>query len=324
MSSLNVKQIKSAAGETLQSAAMHPKKLALIHSGIVAAATLAVTILNYLLQQQMTSTGGLSGMDTRAILSTAQSMLTLAVTVLLPFWEIGFLYACLGYARKQQVGIPTLTEGLRRFFPVLRLNLIQGVIYIALSVAALQIGSFLFMLTPFSEGVVTAMDSILSTTDAALSDETLIQLITTAAPIYLFCGVIALVLIVPMSYRFRMAGFYLLDKKERRALAAIAASSRMMRYNRFALFRLDLSYWWYYAAAVLLGVIGNLDVTLAAAGIPIGAATPWICYGVYLAGQLLLAWFAAAKVQTSYAVAYDILLPEADPVNPTATFEPGD
>lgn len=323
MSSLNAKQIKAAAGQHLSRAAFHPGKLALLHSGIVAAATLLVSVLNYLLQQQMTSTGGLSGMDFRAILSTAQSMLTLAVTVLLPFWEIGFLYACLGYARENTVGIPTLAEGFRRFFPVLRLNLIQGVIYLALAVAALQIGSFLFMLTPFSEGVVTAMEGILSATTVP-DEEALMQMMTVAAPMYLCCGVVALVLIVPMSYRFRMAGFYLLDKKERRALAAIAASSRMMRYNRFALFKLDLSYWWYYAAAVLLGVVGNLDVTLTAAGIPIGAATPWICYGLYLAGQLLIAYFAAAKVQTSYAVAYDILLPEAAPVNPTATFEPGD
>lgn len=325
MSSLNAKQLKDTAGQHLRRANFHPGKLALLHSGVVAAATLAVTVLNYILQQQMASTGGLSGMDARAILSTAQSMLTLAVTVLLPFWEIGFLYACLGYARETGVGIPTLTEGFRRFGPVLRLNLLQGILYIALGIAAIQIGSFLFMLTPFSEGVITAMDSILSATDTVtLSDETLMQLMSAAAPMYLFCGVVAMVLILPMSYRFRMASFYLLDKRERRALAALAASARMMRYNRFALFRVDLSFWWYYAALVALSVIGNLDMTLAAAGIPIGKATPWICYGIYLTGQLLIAWFAASKVQTTYAVAYDTLLPEADPVNPTATYEQGD
>ncbi len=324
MSSLNTKQIKSAAGEILQNAAINPKKLALIHSGVAAAATLAVTLLNFLLQQQMTSTGGLSGMDARAILSTAQSMLTLAVTVLLPFWEIGFLYACLGYARGKTVGITTLTQGLRRFFPVLRLYLLQGIVYIALGVAAIQIGSFLFMLTPFSKDVITAMDSILATTDTMLNDETLMQLMSAATPMYLFCGAVTLLLILPMSYRFRMAGFYLLDKDNGRALAALAASARMMRYNRFALFRLDLSWWWYYGMAIFLSALSSLDMTLASAGIRVHPAVGWICYGVYLIGQLALSWFAAAKVQTGYAVAYDILLPEADPVNPTATFEPGD
>ena len=313
MSILFPKQLKAAARQSLQSASYNPRKLALIHSGIATAVMLLISVLNLLLSQQIGATGGLSGMGLRAVLSTAQSTLSLAASVALPFWELGFLYACLQIARNEQTGVSSLAEGFRRFGPILRLQLLKTFISLIVMILAVNISSMIFIMTPLSDGMLAAIESMPSTEslmESGLTVETMMPVLTASAPLYLIMMAVSLVLLIPISYRFRMASFYLLSGSHRRALVALGASNRMMTGNRLSLFKLDLSLWWYYGCIFLLALVANMD-SLALFGIPISEGASFLFYGVYLLGQLLLAWQAGSYVQTTYAHAYDALTANA-------------
>jgi len=70
-------------------------KIAAIHAGITAGVALMVTLLQLLLSQGIGNTGGLSGLGMRSLLQTAETVLSGANTVLMPFWNVGFLFAAL-------------------------------------------------------------------------------------------------------------------------------------------------------------------------------------------------------------------------------------
>lgn len=299
MSLLNIKELKAAAAHSLDTAAYPPKKLALIHGGITAIALLIVSLLDLLLSQQIGTTGGLSGMGSRAILSTVQSALSFGISIATPFWEMGLIFACLQFARKENTGLPSLAEGFRRFFPLLRLMLLETAIFVAVTILSAHISSFIFMLTPLANGFLAAMESI---PVEDLTVETMLPVMKAAIPLYLIMAGVLLILLVPISYRFRMASYYLLSGS-RRALVAMGVSNRIMNGNRLSLFKLDLSFWWYYGGIIVLTLISNLDMLL---GLP--GWTSYVVYLVYLAGHVLLSWQAAAYVQTTYAHAYEVLI----------------
>ena len=308
MSLLNPKELKKAAERSLDAAAYSPKKLALIHGALSAAALLIISLLDLLLSQQIGATGGLSGMGARAMLSTVQSTLSLGLSIAMPFWEMGLLYACLQFSRKEDVSTSSLAEGFRRFGPLLRLMLLEAAICGAVGILAANISSFIFMMTPLSYGFITAAQTIPM---EELTVESMMPLMKAAIPLYLIMAAVLLILLIPIIYRFRMAGFYLLSNGHRRALAALGVSNRITAGNRFSLFKLDLSFWWYYGGIFLLTFIANADVIF---GLPNWAS--YVFYLVYLAGQVLLSWQAAAYVQTTYAHAFDTLMSNDDGEKP--------
>ena len=71
MKTLDPRSLKAEADAALQAAAYDPQKLILIHTGVIMALSLVLTALDYLLEQQIGTTGGLSGMGTRSIRDTA-------------------------------------------------------------------------------------------------------------------------------------------------------------------------------------------------------------------------------------------------------------
>lgn len=299
MSLLNAKELKQAAKRSLSTAAYPPKKLALIYGGICAAALLVVFLLGLYLSQQIDANGGLSGMGLRAILTTTQSALSMGISAAMPFWSLGFVFACLQFARSENVGIPTLTEGFRRFGPLLRLIVLQSAIFLAVAILAANISSMVFMMTPYAIPLLETMASLPQT---ELAVEDMMAVVSTATPLYVIMAVVCGALLIPVFYRFRLAHFYLLDGKHRRALVALGVSNRLMSGNRFALFKVDLSFWWYYAASGLLAVVANLDMIFDLQG--------WVSsaiYLIYLLGYVVLIWLANAYMQTTYAHAYDTL-----------------
>ena len=70
----NLPQLKETAARRLQQA-QYKKQIILIYAGITIGLSALVTILTYLLSNQISQTGGLSNMGTRTILSTLQSLL---------------------------------------------------------------------------------------------------------------------------------------------------------------------------------------------------------------------------------------------------------
>ena len=89
----------------------------------------------------------------------------------------------------------------------------------------------------------------------------------------------------------------------------------MMKGNCFALFKVDLHFWWYYALMILTAVVANGDLLLPALDVqlPVGENTATIlCLVLQLCGALLISWFFRSRVATVYACAYDALVPRPE------------
>lgn len=310
------KALKQTAASRLSEASFDPRLLILIHTGVSVGSTLLITLINYILQQQINGTGGLSGIGLRSILATAQSALQLASIFLMPFWEIGMLYAAMQIARKQPARPADLPAGFRRFGPVLRLTLLRAAIVFAILTFCINIGSGIFLMTPLSDPMLDILQPLLENAASSnapsisMDEATLSALMESTLPLLPIILGLFLLTAAPILYRLRMAEYLIMEEKKTGALSALITSWRMTRGRALALFRLDLSFWWFYAlqaGAVVLsygdGIAAGLKITL-----PVSAGTAaLISYLLYGAAMLALFWRFGSYVQTTYAVAYDTL-----------------
>lgn len=316
----NIRELKSAARDVLHSASCDPKKLVLLHAGASALVLLAVTVLNYPIQAMIETTGGLSGLQLRSILTTVSSVLQMAANIALPFWSIGYTAAVLGMTRRQRVDYGTLLAGFRSFGPTLRLLLIRYGLYIVIAMLVFQPAMGLFMLTPSAQALTELLMPLMdetADTAALLADPAVLAASESAmlpmAGIFL---ALYLLVLVPVSYRLRFAELSLMDDPQSGALRAIVKSVKLTRRRCLQLFRLDLSYWWYHGLSVLVGVTAYGAVFLPLLGISLPVSTEvadFIFYAAYLAAYTALAYFAQNQVQTTFAVCYDGLLDAPPP-----------
>lgn len=307
----NRRGLKDAARESLAYASYDPRKLVLIHTLAAVALTLAVTVLDFFLGDRIADTGGLGGLGLRSILSTIQSVLRLVNMVLLPFWEVGYIYAAMNIARGREAKPDSLLEGLRRWSVVLRSNLLQTILYFCVGMACYYLAMTLFLMTPLSGPLQTLVAPHLNDPNALLADPALSAAVMKASvPMFVIFLVIFAVLALPMVYHFRMTNYALLDNPKAGAFAALRRSKFLMHGDRFALFRLDLSFWWFYAAQALLSVICYGDVLLELLGVklPFSDTTGFfLFYILSLALQVALYTFARNRVAVTYVHAYESL-----------------
>lgn len=305
------KRSLSAAGET-------PKKLATIHIGAVTLLSLVLAIVNYLLAQGVDSTAGLSGIGHRAVLNTLQFVLSAGSSLALPFWEVGFLFSMLAIARGQEATPDSLLEGFRRFWPLLRLFLLQILIFTGLAITALQLASMIFLLTPLSSGAQEVLDGLAAQDPAllqqTLTDEALVmKLLPHLIPIYILFVLIYAGIGIPLFYRFRMANFAIADGCPR-AGAAMQTSARLMRGNRWSLFLVDLRFWWFYAGQLLISLIAYTTELLTLFGVTLPFAPEvgvLVSYLVYLVLQFFFFRQFGSYVHATYAHCYEVLFPTA-------------
>lgn len=314
--------IRQSAAEKLAQAKENPRKLVLLHTGAALALSTLLTVVNFILTRQIDATGGLSGLGSRAVLETARTMLQYASAVLLPFWELGFVFAAIQLARGQEAKPVTLLEGFRRFFPALRLMLLRLVLYIGIILACANFSATIFALTPFVEPMMEMLEPMINSSSPQdvqvlleqLNPEQLLQMMW---PVWVIFAVLCVLLLVPFFYRFRMAEFILMDVPKTGAFAAMAKSNRIMRRSCWKLFRLDLSFWWFYGLRVILTVIcyGDLLVDKLGISLPIGKDIRFfLFYILYALCQLGLDTLVWGHVKTTYAVAYDTLLAQSGEV----------
>ncbi len=304
----NRQQLRARAEEALGAAPYSPGKLALMHTGAAVGLSLLITVINFFLSQQIDSTGGLSGMGLRTLLSTAQTVLPFISILLLPFWEPGFVFAAMKLSRRQEALPQDLLRGFHRFGPVLRLNLLLGGIYLCVITLSVNIASMLYMLSPFSAPLLELILSAEADPEAAQA--LLSQSVTLLLPLYGILLILLGVIAVPIIYRFRLAQYLIVDDPRIGALAALGTSHRMMRNNRMAMFRLDISFWWFYLLQMLSTVLGYSDYICSLLGfqLPVSETAAFFgSFAIHCAGQLLIAWFFASRVAVTYATAYDAL-----------------
>ena len=121
MEKLNVTLFIKNAREKLKGRDAH--QMAAIHTGVTVAVSLVIMVLQYVLAQGIGNTGGLSGMETRSMLETGQMVLQWANNLLLPFWNLGFMYVALRWAQEKRADRADLLTGFRRIGPYLGLML---------------------------------------------------------------------------------------------------------------------------------------------------------------------------------------------------------
>ncbi len=304
---MNIRSLKKAAAERLSNPSCNPGRLALIHTGAAVALSLLMTLVNFLLERQMGTTGGLAGIGTRTVLSSIQMILLIGGSAVMPFWDAGFMRAALCISRDESAETRTLFEGFRRFGVVLRLTLLRGILVVMIAVFCLQAASMIFMMLPMSNNF---MDEALKLMEsgAVIDDAAVADLMSHMIMVYVLWAAFTGIILVPLLYRFRLADWAVMDNT-RRALAAFGLSGICTRGNRFFLFRLDLSFWWYYGLQLLAAILAYGDLVLTALGVNVNADTAFfVFYLLSLALQLLVAWRFAPQVQTTYALAYDDLL----------------
>lgn len=300
--------LKAAAEDAISAASYDPRKLILIHMGASVALSLLLALVDYLLEQQIGGTGGLSGVGSRAILETVQTVLMVGQLVAASFWQIGYVYVALRISRRQNVGPGSLLEGFRRFGPVLRLGLTETLLYSGLGMLCVYAAFTIFGMTPWAEPMMQAYESG--------SEEALLAAIDACiVPLMGVVAVVMLVVMAPYAYRLRMAQYVLMDHPGAGAMASIRMSRLMMYRNRINLFKVDLSFWWFYALEMLVTMIAYGDVLLPMFGVEL----PWsatVSYYVFLVlcyvGQLALYWWRGNTLQVTYAMCYDALLPKKE------------
>ncbi len=304
--------LKKQASRVLSSTGCDTKKLVIIHSGVTCGVSLLLTLLTFLLQNRMDSAVGLAGLGTRNFLASAQTLMQICSVVVLPIWEVGFLYSHLSMARNQDAGPQSLLEGFRRFGPVFRLMLLQMLIITGLSSLLIYPSAMLFMISPFSNAFMEVLEPMLSEASLISGNIVMDEAMLSAAagallPMIFIYLLLFAVIAIPLFYRFRMAEYILMDEPRCGALAAMVGSSQIMRKNRFAMFRLDLSFWWYYLLQGLLMALTYGDVILAALNISLPLspnAAFFLFYILSMAGQFLLFYAFKNKITQTYTQTY--------------------
>ena len=253
-------------------------------------------------------------MGTIVILQTMQTVLQWANTILAPFWNLCFLYVTLLWARDKYARREDLLTGFRRISPYIGLILLRGVLIGAVLIVAIYASSSVFMMLPASQtitdiAVQTNMDAEAMTEYLnQMTDAQTWELLQSMIPMFIISAVLAIAIMVPLMYRFRLAEYVILNQKGIRALPAMIISATLLRRRCWKLFKLDLHLWWYYALKVLCILLCYLELILGAMGItlPMGAdGAAFAAYGLYLAGLLVVETLFRPQVQTAYGVLYE-------------------
>ena len=185
---------------------------------------------------------------------------------------------------------------------------------VLIGILSMNIGSAIFLMTPLSNGLAQALAPMLTSQEIVIDDAFVQALLPTMTPMFLLFAIVFCVLMLPITYRFRMTEFAIMDDQGIGALQALGRSNRLMRDNRLALFRLDISFWWFYGLQFLFTAVSYGEEILALAGVSLPVSPDVAFFGfyiLYVLCQLALAWYSGSYVQTTYATAYDALQAEA-------------
>lgn len=309
MDILNPQSLREAAGRALNRG-RDPKKLVYVYAGIGFALSLLVTLGSLFLDDRISGTGGLSQLGTRAVFSTIQQLLPMVCSLVALCLEFGYLSGMMRIARGQYADHTDLKVGFRKFWPLMRLMLLQGIIMLFVGILAFQVGSLIFSMTPWAGPLVEMMMELSAMDPASIDEQALLSFLQQAAPMYLTVGVVFLIALIPVLFRLRMAMFCLLDDPNGRAMAAIGASNRMMRRRFGSMLKIDMSLWLYYAATLVMTVLMYSDLLLPALGINVPLdplVFSLLVYGAALVLQFVIQVTLRNKVETVYITAYDRL-----------------
>lgn len=294
------------------------RRILLVYIGISLGLSLAMSALSFFFSSQIAGTGGLSSIGLRSVLSTGQSVLPWIQMIVNACLGFGYHVAILCIIRHFDATPHTLLSGFRNVFPILRLLLVQILLYSGVVLGGVYISSFIFLSTPFAAPFMEVLEPVVSSASVlnqalVLDDATMLAAVKAMTPMFIIMIPVLALLLIPMFYKYRMATFALADEPRRGALHAMSKSRYLMRRNRFALFRLDLSMWWFYLGQLVITAVCYADVLLPMLGVNFPWSDTVSFYLFFLLSVLMefvLYYFTMNRVYTVYAVAYDALQEE--------------
>ena len=308
---MNIRTYWKQEAEEKLSAPNPMRKITLFHSAVTLGISLLLALIGIVISDFVADTGGLSGIETRNMLQTAQSFLNSLYSIVQPFWIVGILFAYMCYARGQQTDNRSLLAGFRRIGPVFRLYLLKALLMVVLAIPCAYAAAMLTV--SMSSELVTVLKPV---TDALAQDPAadvaqliqqipLKELLGAMIPTLVVFGVLYMALFIYLGCRLRFASYKILDDPRCGAIEAMRASYRMTRYQVRTLIMLDLGFWFYYLLVALATVLAFADLLL-----PSVISTQWatmLCYSLYAAAMLGLDYTIRPKVETTYAIVYDAL-----------------
>ena len=140
----------AAADDTLSRDGAALRRLVVLYLAITTGLSLIASVLTLVLSDRIASTGGLSNMGLRSILSTAQTVLPLVQAVVLTGLQLGHTHAVLNARRGRFFSRDTLFGGFRRVIPMLCARILQGFLYAALGLLCLYLATYIFLFLPAS------------------------------------------------------------------------------------------------------------------------------------------------------------------------------
>lgn len=309
----SVQAIKAETDRALRRA-NDPRKVILAYAGITVLLSALLTLANALLSDRIAGTGGLANFGIRSILSTAQSVLPMIQSVALLCLEFGYLHATLRISRGQYADHTDLKVGFHRFGAIIRLTMWQYFLIFSITMMLFYLSMQIFILTPWADPLLDLLTPLVTEAGAnaaALMDEAMMdQALQLMVPMLVIYGIVCCVVLIPILYGFRMANYVLLDDPNGRAFAALRTSKQMMRRNKFRLFKLDLSFWWYYGLVALATAISYGDAILPMLGVQLPFNETigfYLFYFLYLAMLFAIYYFLRNPMAVAYAKAYDSL-----------------
>jgi len=313
----NLRQIHEFASDRIRQSPSQ-KRIVMIYAALSLGLTALVTVLSQVLGLMMDNFGGLSNLGKRNMLSSLQSMLPMVQSLLSMCLNVGYLAAMLRIARGMYTSPQTLRLGFDRFWLLLRCSIFKGLMLSAVAFVSLYFGVVIYMMTPFSNKAVEIITPLMGqmsmlNAEIVIDDATYLLLMEAMAPAFVFCGILLLILGVPVFYNYRMAEYVIIDKPAVGALAALRESKKMMRGNRFRLLKLDVSLWWYYLASLAATVVCYGDVLLPMLGLKLPIPDTVAFYGfyvLYLGITFAVHVFLRNRAEVCYALAYDAVKPE--------------
>ena len=315
---LNIRELKARGCAIAAENRFATRRLVLLYCGVIAALTLVVPALDLFLSHQISSTGGLSGMNLRTVLQTMREILNLVNQFFGPFWSAGFVFAMMAMVRGREPQTRDLTMGLRKGFRVLGHIAFEFLFVVALLVAAGYLAALIIALTPLGAEMSEALTPYVSdpnfyTAEGAVNVELipLEVLYDILLPISIGTAVLFLPAYIRLSYGFRLSLYLLLDGAAPSAVQARFMSCRLMKGHKWSMLKLDLSWWWYYLLVAVITALGYLDVILALMGIPLPMDETVMFFGtiaVYCVLISALSLWKKAPVEAGYALAYEAIV----------------
>ena len=302
-------QISASATRRLRADGSSFRKLVWLHCAVPVGVS-AVLVLLSALSRQLAPEGGLSNMDTHTRITTVLTLLQMAATVGVLFWDAGLEYTSLSFLRNRSIGVASLTQGFSRFLPLIGAWIFRWGNYLLLMMVSGTVSGLLVSLVPITEPVYQELMAFAGNPVFPPTGSVLVL-----GCIYFAVYLVALaVLLVPRFYLHRLTGYLIMDDEPTGGLKAVLQSMALMRGKRWELAKLDLRFWWFY-----LGELAVSGISMGQLLFPELEAGLWLFPAVALCAQLALYLLAKPRLSLCYGLFYESLL---DPPQPEEAPKP--